>query len=66
MIMDEMHFGIINWKRRIADLQERLADLSTFLHLLQIARILACFPNIGYRLFSKNVERFTKMRKKKV
>lgn len=47
MIMDEMHFGIINWKRRLADLQERLADLSTFLHLLQIARILACFSNIG-------------------
>jgi len=34
-----MHFGIIDWKRRIADLQERLADLSTFLHLSQIALI---------------------------
>lgn len=44
MIMDEMHFGIINLKRRFADLQGRLADLSA---PLADCSHLACFPNIG-------------------
>lgn len=63
--MDEMPRGIINGERGIADSQERPAELSTSLHLLQIA-LAGLAPKARLQLPTKNGEHFTKIKKKKI